>query len=161
MKPLINSAAEAGYPAALVIKGTAEIESDAPHARDLLQSAEAAGDVTAATALGSLYWSGANGVTQDHHAALAAWLRAAKAGDPYADLGLAQLYLTGGDPPADLSKAFFYYALAAKAFGWLGDDAAKRDQVYRRAALAYLLPMPEVSRLMQLVERWQIGADLP
>jgi WD40 repeat protein len=160
-KQIIDGAAAAGYVAAIAIVAIAEMQTDPSHAMSLLQRAEAGGAFTAATDLGDLYWSGATGIAQDRKAAIAAWMRAARAGDPNADANLASLYLQGIEIPVDLSEAFFFHALAERLFQRTGAAMAARSEAYRRAALAYLLPPSEVSRLIQSVARWEPGKDLP
>lgn len=88
------------------------------------------GDSRAQVALAGLLESGGPGLPRDLPAAADWYRRAAEAGDPVAQMNLAQFHVEGKGVERDLQQALVWYMLAAnQGRGWA---AAQRDRVAGR-----------------------------
>ena len=72
------------------------------------------GDVQAQVALAGLLETGGAGLAQDYSAAIAWYRRAARAGDPIAQMNLGEFYALGKGVARDRSRALAWFSLAAE-----------------------------------------------
>jgi TPR repeat protein len=109
------------------------------------------GDVQAQVALAGLLESGGPGVPRDLAAAARWYERAARAGDPVAQMNLAEYYERGLGLAQDRPRALAWYTLAAEqGRGWAGQ---------RRDELTSQLGPADRARATQLQARLRAGQE--
>lgn len=91
---------------------------------ETMQKAES-GDASAQTIVGSSYWDGRNGLTQDYFQGIHWFRKAAEQGEPYALRMLGNAYDRGAGVTRDYAQAAYWYRKAAEqgdGYGqyWLG-----------------------------------------